>query len=121
MERMTQRGFNFDRDFVASHLQSWPIAQALKKLQEIEDAMEDRELRPTYFDQITASREALAEFLASIPALDTPWDKVFQRTYCADCSAENCDAENCPHQAERNSPTWFLAQEVADGGNDPLR
>ena len=32
----------------------------------------------TYFDQITASREALAEFLASIPALETPWDEVFQ-------------------------------------------
>jgi len=29
VERLTQRGFNFDRDFVASHLQSWPIAQAL--------------------------------------------------------------------------------------------
>ena len=75
----------------------------------------------TYFDQITASPEALAAFLASIPALDTPWDKVFQRTYCAACSAENCDAENCPHQAERNSPAWFLAQEVADSGNNPLR
>ena len=68
-----------------------------------------------------ASQEALAEFLASIPALATPWDGLFQRTYCAVCSAENCDAENCPHQAERNSPAWFLAQEVADSGNDPLR
>lgn len=48
----------------------------------------------TYFEQITASQEALAEFLASIPALDTPWDGLFQRTYCAACSAENCDAEN---------------------------
>ena len=66
------------------------------------------------------SLEALAAFLASIPALDTPWDKVFQHTYCAACSAENCDEENCPHQAERNSPAWFLAQEVADDGNDPL-
>ena len=75
----------------------------------------------THFEQITASQEALAEFLASIPALDTPWDGLFQRTYCAACSAENCDAENCPHQAERNSPAWFLAQEVADSGNDPLR
>ena len=117
MERMTQRGFNFDRDFVPSHLQSWPIAQALKKLQEIEDAMENRELCPTYFDRTTASPEVLA----SIPALDTPWDGLFQRTYCAACSAENCDAENCPHQAERNSPAWFLAQEVADSGNNPLR
>ena len=66
----------------------------------------------TYFEQITASQEALAEFLASIPALDTPWDGLFQRTYCAACSAENCDAENCPHQAERNSPAWFLAQHI---------
>lgn len=110
MERMTQRGFNFDRDFVASHLQSWPIAQALKKLQEIEDAMEDRELRPTYFDQITASPEALAEFLASIQALETPWDEVFRRKFCTRCRASGCD--NCPHEAQRNSPAWFLAQEV---------
>ena len=74
----------------------------------------------TYFDQITASPAVLAEFLASIPALETPWDEAFQRTYCAACSAENCDAENCPHQAERNSPAWFLAQEVEDSGKDPL-
>ena len=121
MERMTQRGFNFDRYFVASHLQSWPIAQALKKLQEIEDTMEDREQGKTYFDKITAYPEALAEFLASIRTLDAPWDEVFQRTYCAACSTENCKAENCPHQAELNSPAWFLAQEVVDDGNDPLR
>lgn len=119
MERMTQRGFNFDRDFVASHLQSWPIAQALKKLQQIEDAMEDRERHPTYFDQITASPEALAEFLASIPTLETPWDELFQQKFCTRCRASGCD--RCPHQAERNSPAWFLAQEVVDSGNDPLR
>lgn len=82
---------------------------------------EEKAMAKTYFEQITASQEALAEFLASIPALDTPWDGLFQRTYCAACSAENCDAENCPHQAERNSPAWFLAQEVADSGNNPLR
>jgi len=76
---------------------------------------------PTYFEKITASPEALAEFLASIPALETPWDEVFRRTYCAVCSSENCDAENCPHQDARNNPAWFLAQEVADDGNDPLR
>lgn len=50
----------------------------------------------TYFDQITASPAVLAEFLASIPALETPWDEAFQRTYCAACSAENCDAETAP-------------------------
>ena len=42
MERLTQRGFNFDRDFVATSLQSWPIAQALKKLQQIAAYLEER-------------------------------------------------------------------------------
>ena len=80
-----------------------------------------QEMKPriTYFDQITASREALAEFLASIPALETPWDEVFQKKFCTKCRASGCD--RCPHQAERNSQAWFLAQEVADSGNDPLR
>lgn len=112
MERLTIRGFDFSRDFVASNLQSWPIAQALKKLQTIEDAMEDRELHPTYFDKITASPEALAEFLASIQALDGPWDRVFQEKFCTKCRASNCT--RCPHPKERNSPAWFLAQEVAE-------
>ena len=124
MERMTQRGFNFDRDFVASNLQSWPIAQALKRLQEIEDAMEDRELRPTYFDRITASPEALAEFLTAVPVIDGPWDTLFQRVFCENCPAQDCEYtgewEHCPHQEERNSPAWFLAQEIVDDGNDPL-
>ncbi len=80
-----------------------------------------QEMKPriTYFDQITASREAMAEFLASIPALETPWDEGFQQKFCTRCRASGCD--RCPHQAERNSPAWFLAQEVADGGNNPLR
>ena len=73
----------------------------------------------TYFDQITASPAVLAEFLASIPALETPWDEVFRRKFCTRCRASGCD--RCPHQAERNSPAWFLAQEVVDSGNDPLR
>lgn len=80
-----------------------------------------QEMKPriTYFDQITASREALAEFLASIPTLETPWDELFQQKFCTRCRASGCD--RCPHQAERNSPAWFLAQEVVDSGNDPLR
>ncbi len=94
----------------------WNPAEARRRLEEQKAAI----LRTTYFDQITASPAVLAEFLASIPALETPWDEAFQRTYCAACSAENCDAENCPHQAERNSPAWFLAQEVEDNGKDPL-
>lgn len=38
MERLTENGFNYDADFVASNLQSWPITQALKKLQAYEDS-----------------------------------------------------------------------------------
>ena len=97
----------------------WNPAAAKRRVAE-KKAGEQRKRAKTYFKQITASPEALAAFLASIPALETPWDKVFQRTYCAVCSAENCDAGGCPHQAQRNSPAWFLAQEVADDGNDPL-
>lgn len=68
----------------------------------------------TYFEKITASLEVLAAFLASIPTMDAPWDELFQQTYCVGCAAENCDAENCPHQAERNDPAWFLAQDVTE-------
>lgn len=38
MERLTKPGFNYTTDFVASHLQSWPIAQALERLQAYEDS-----------------------------------------------------------------------------------
>lgn len=37
MDRLTIEGFDYDADFVASHLQSWPIAQALKRLAEYEN------------------------------------------------------------------------------------
>lgn len=102
----------------------WNLEEAQRRVraqEEAQAAIGRRAQVTTYFDKITASPEALAEFLAPIPALETPWDELFQRIYCAACSAENCDAENCPHQAERNSPAWFLAQEVVDDGNDPLR
>ncbi len=37
MDRITVPGFKFDSRYVASHLQSFPIAQALDKLQKYED------------------------------------------------------------------------------------
>lgn len=40
-DRMTVRGFDFSVDFIASNLQTWPIAQALQKLQQLEDMIED--------------------------------------------------------------------------------
>ena len=68
------------------------------------------------FERITASPEALGEFLGSLPVLDGPWDSVFQTCFCSECHAENCDAENCHHQAERNNPTWWLLLTCAGSG-----
>ena len=39
------------------------------------------------FQSITASPEALAAFLGSIPAIETPWDEAFHRLCCSSCSA----------------------------------
>lgn len=33
------------------------------------------------FQRITASRETLAAFLGTIPAIETPWDDAFHRLY----------------------------------------
>lgn len=46
------------------------------------------------FDRITASPQALADFLQAIPAINAPWDNAFHRICCDQCAAENCD--NCP-------------------------
>jgi len=42
MDRLTIKGFEFDSHYVASSLQSFPIAEALKKLQSYEDAEEQQ-------------------------------------------------------------------------------
>ena len=68
----------------------------------------------TNFERVTQSREALAAFLGTLPVLDGPWHTDFQKRFCADCPAENCEAENCPHNAERDNPGWWLNQKAAD-------
>ena len=76
------------------------------------------------FERITASPEALGEFLGALPILSGPWDDDFHRVFCDSCDAENCDAENCAHQAERNNPTWWLKRECDDtdtAGKRPSR
>ena len=55
------------------------------------------------FDRITASPQALADFLQ---AINTPWDDAFHRICCDHCAAENCD--NCPNEAIRGSALWYL-------------
>lgn len=91
----------------------WNPAEARRRLEAQKAALlQGMKPRITYFDKITASPEALAEFLASIPALDAVWDHLFQAKFCTRCRASNCN--RCPHQKERNSPAWFLAQEVEE-------
>ena len=62
----------------------------------------------TNFEKITASPEALGEFLASLPVATGPWDKEFHRAFCDSCERENCDEGRCPHQDKRYNPLWWL-------------
>ena len=71
------------------------------------------------FERITASPEALGAFLAPLPVLQGPWDDAFHRAFCDTCQVEDCDADGCPHQAERNNPTWWL--KLAYTGSGPAR
>ena len=57
------------------------------------------------YEVLTASPEALGNFLASLPS----------QTFCSSCEREDCDADGCPHQDKRNNPTWWLAQEARGG------
>ena len=69
----------------------------------------------TNFDRITASPEVLAAFLASLPCLDAPWDDAFHRVFCDNCPTTDCP-QVCPHEAERNSPAWWLKLEGIESG-----
>ena len=62
----------------------------------------------TNFEKITASPEALGEFLASLPVATGPWDEEFHRAFCDSCERENCDGKRCPHQDKRYNPLWWL-------------
>ena len=45
----------------------------------------------TNFDRITASPEALASFLGSLPSQAAPWSDDIHRIFC-----DNCPKEDCP-------------------------
>ena len=66
------------------------------------------------FEKITASLETLGDFLASLMAVDTPWEDAFHKTFCTECGRDNCDEKCCPFQKERDNPTWWLFQ-AAEG------
>lgn len=57
------------------------------------------------FEKITASPEALAAFLSSLPLLAGPWDEAFHRRYCDACPVEECG--ECGNKA-LNNPLWWL-------------
>ena len=57
----------------------------------------------TNFDRITASPEALASFLASLPCLDAPWDDDFHRIFCDNCPMEDCP-KVCPARSGAEQP-----------------
>lgn len=63
------------------------------------------------FQRITASPESLADFLRTIPAIETPWDDAFHRIYCSSCAAADCD--DC-RRPERDSPLWWLGLPAAE-------
>lgn len=71
----------------------------------------------TEYERITASPAVLGAFLGSLPCLEGPWDTAFHQEFCSKCGAENCD--NCPHEAQRNNPTWWL--ELIHTGAGPVR
>ena len=56
----------------------------------------------TNFEKITASPEALSEFLSSLSIATGPWDESFHKAFCAACGQTDCGT--CPHEKERNNP-----------------
>lgn len=72
----------------------------------------------TIFEKITASPETLGELLASLTVINSPWEEAFHRAFCDSCidsnGTENCDTPGCPHEAERNNPTWWLKLGTAE-------
>ena len=66
--------------------------------------------KATNFERVTASPEALAGVLTSIPTAEAPWDEAFREAYCTGCEKENCDV--CPYEENRNNPLWWLGLEA---------
>jgi len=66
-------------------------------------------MKKTIFDALTESRATLGKFLRTLPILEAPWDTEFQKRFCAECGAANCDA--CANEKCRNNPEWWLTLE----------
>jgi len=68
----------------------------------------------TVYEKIAASPEKLGAFLASLTAINTPWEDAFHKAFCTGCRLDNCDEKCCPFREERNNPTWWLNQPAED-------
>jgi len=67
----------------------------------------------TVFEKVAASPETLGALLASLTVIDSPWESAFHKAFCADC--KQCDCGTCPHENERNNPTWWLGLSTRQG------
>lgn len=70
------------------------------------------------FERLTQSPEVLAAWLEKLTAVNTPWEKAFDRTFCAECQNQNC--EQCQEEEYRVNPLWWLGLE-AEGTITVLR
>lgn len=64
----------------------------------------------TNYENVTQSPKVLSDFLSSLPIIEGPWNKSFQKTFCSACKKEDC--EKCPNEEQRNNPEWWLQLEV---------
>ena len=67
----------------------------------------------TNFEKIAETPEALGEMLASLTVINSPWEDAFHKAFCTACGQTDCG--KCPHENERNNPTWWLNQAPKEG------
>lgn len=72
----------------------------------------------TNFERLTQSPEVLAAWLEKLAAVNTPWEKAFDKAFCAECQNQNC--EQCQEEEYRVNPLWWLGLE-AEGTITVLR
>ena len=71
----------------------------------------------TNFERLTQSPEALAAWLENLRAVNTPWERAFDRVFCAECQNQNCD--QCPEEEYRVNPLWWLGQKAEEQEDEP--
>lgn len=84
MKRITIEGFNFTSDFVASNLQSYPIAEALTRLQEYEDVGSVEEFTELKELQ-TPKKPSAVDMQNKCPNIDCFENVLRYYDYCSSC------------------------------------